>query len=270
MARKFKQSIDLQKNQLLQAALENRTSAPSNAILGQVYFNTTLGIACICIGVSPQQWTPMSAPSVSDPMWTPISRSYVSVSSFSFNGSATDALMVNRSLFMCNGKFGFIDSVTVEDGYVVLCHVISVSPLNEDDTGFSIAYTTKIDFFKNTISLPGVLEGDSKGQGGWVAAIPCPSVILSVDASLLVPSIFPPEEAVVTFNLTINDSEEGIFAEDPDFVAGNLLQNLIPTTKILASGDYIRMIVRLNKNYAESLQVGIYIVPLDIFRYEDT
>ena len=40
---KFLTSIDLQKNQLVRARVENLASDPASPVAGQVYFNTTTG-----------------------------------------------------------------------------------------------------------------------------------------------------------------------------------------------------------------------------------
>ena len=43
MSRKFLTNLDLGKNQLIQAAVENLASAPSSPVKGQLYFNSTGG-----------------------------------------------------------------------------------------------------------------------------------------------------------------------------------------------------------------------------------
>ena len=53
---KFLTNIDLMKNQLKQAVIENLSAAPANAKAGQVYFNTTTAKFCVCVDATEQKW----------------------------------------------------------------------------------------------------------------------------------------------------------------------------------------------------------------------
>jgi hypothetical protein len=53
---KFLTNIDLMKNQLKQAVIENLSAAPANAKAGQVYFNTTTEKFCVCVNATEQKW----------------------------------------------------------------------------------------------------------------------------------------------------------------------------------------------------------------------
>ena len=53
---KFLTNIDLMKNQLKQAVIENLSAAPANAKAGQVYFNTTTAKFCVCVNATEQKW----------------------------------------------------------------------------------------------------------------------------------------------------------------------------------------------------------------------
>lgn len=53
---KFLTNIDLMKNQLKQAVIENLSAAPANAKAGQVYFNTTTAKFCVCVNAAEQKW----------------------------------------------------------------------------------------------------------------------------------------------------------------------------------------------------------------------
>ena len=53
----FLNSINLNKNQLMQAAVENLSTAPSNPVEGQIYFHTTDKVIYIRIGAA---WKPIA------------------------------------------------------------------------------------------------------------------------------------------------------------------------------------------------------------------
>jgi hypothetical protein len=53
---KFLTNIDLMKNQLKNAVIQNLTAAPANAKAGQVYFNTTTAKFCVCVNADEQKW----------------------------------------------------------------------------------------------------------------------------------------------------------------------------------------------------------------------
>jgi hypothetical protein len=63
---KYESNLDINKKQLLKAALENLSSAPSSPVAGQVYFNTTDDTPYIWDGAA---WVAMAAgTSTRDPM----------------------------------------------------------------------------------------------------------------------------------------------------------------------------------------------------------
>jgi len=57
MARLFVTGIDLNKNELLNARIQNLSSAPSSPVAGQIYFNTTAGVLYFYSGT---EWVPAS------------------------------------------------------------------------------------------------------------------------------------------------------------------------------------------------------------------
>lgn len=60
MAIKYLNSINLSKNELQNAAIQNLAAAPSNPVLGQVYFNTVDNEIYVCVDTSGPVWESLS------------------------------------------------------------------------------------------------------------------------------------------------------------------------------------------------------------------
>ena len=59
MAKKFYTDINLKKNELQNAAIENLAAAPSDPVLGQLYFNTTDNEIYVCVDAAAPTWESM-------------------------------------------------------------------------------------------------------------------------------------------------------------------------------------------------------------------
>ena len=101
MARKFLTSIDLTRNELLNARIQNLASAPSNPVAGQVYFDTGLDVARVYDG---SQWIDMSAAAAGTVTSVSGSAPITSTGGTSPTIGITDATTVNRGAMSAADK----------------------------------------------------------------------------------------------------------------------------------------------------------------------
>ena len=265
MAKKFKSSIDLQKNQLLQAAFENRSSNPTNPVLGQVYYNSTGHCVMVCTGISPVLWAAITSGGVSYENWKPVSFAVTGDDTLDIDTGGDHHQEIMRSLIRCSGsKFGYISETGFrEDGstYIKVC---MSDPLDTNDTNFEVAFNIKVDQYATLMSVPGDLFPSNDIQGNWIGYVAVPSLILPIDVSLT----NLPEGVDVYCNVRINESTN-LFTTDINLHGDRFVQAARPDVNEIGRGDNLSVIVTdmAGISTATNLQVRVYVIPKTIIGY---
>lgn len=149
MAKKFLTNLDLSKNQLLNAAIQNLTTAPSNPVAGQLYYNTVENHMYFFDGTT---WIDFSG-DIQDVLGGS------GLSASTSNDEVTLDVNVDNSTIQVNGS----DNLEVKDGGITTAKINDLSTdlnTNSNTTALATAYAIKA-------YVDQVAGGLGNLEGGW-------------------------------------------------------------------------------------------------------
>lgn len=148
MAKKFLVNLDLAKNQILNAAIQNLPSAPSAPVAGQVYYNTLDNRIYFWDGIT---WVDMSG-DIRDVIGG------AGLSASTTSGVITLDINVDNETIELNG----LDQIIVKDGGITTAKIANLSTdltLNSQSNALATANAIK-QYVDATVGSIGNLEGD--------------------------------------------------------------------------------------------------------------
>jgi hypothetical protein len=163
MAKKFLVNLDLAKNQILNAAIQNLPSAPSSPVQGQIYYNTGDHRIYFWDGTA---WVDMSG-DIRDVVGG------AGLTASTSNGIVTLDINVDNSTIAFTG-----DNIQVKDGGIDIYKIANLStniPSNSSTSAIPTAYAVK-DYVDSTVAAIGNLEG------GWDIAFNATFPVLNAPA----------------------------------------------------------------------------------------
>lgn len=191
---------------------------------------------------------------------------YASTSTFTFTGTASEALMILQSLFTCEDsagttrRIGFVKSAS-ESGGTVTVTVVTDTVMAAGDINFKIAPNRKITDYKLSIFVPNETVADaSNPQGKWWL-IKDASYLISMD--IIVGTAAAGAGASCAVN--VYENATNLFTSAVDLTTNASAYDNVPTAdNSLAAGSIFTARVTAvggATNKAANLLVDAYIVP---------
>lgn len=216
-----------------------------------------------------------NAATVTPNIWQPITGSYASANTFSFSGTAKDALLVTKSLFQAvssNGATlyaGYIKSAG-ESGGTVTCTVVSVNALAAGAKNFYVAYNEKITGLENnyrfTNEVPGVISADASYYvGRFYMNVPDTMLIVSTQPDCMTAASGGSPDA--TYN--IYDNTTAVYNTAISMSTNATLADQVPATMYkVAPGHAItlRWLTSAGTVKCSDCSVKITYIPTSILR----
>lgn len=236
MAINYLNTVDLNKNQLNNAAIQNLTGDPATGVLGQIYYNTTDSVLKICVTAS-------TVGPVVAAVWISVGQIY----SFDISDGSTTDTISNGNTIQFNGQ----NAITVEinptplgPDYVRISHDnITKTPLTSTDapafggtfeaiasiTTNAQGHVTEVDTTTVTIPGSGTMTGEISMNSNKITGLLNPTSNQDAATKAYVDGLV---EGGLTFKDGFNSNTGGIDG------GGDLFGGTIPPRVAIEVGDF--------------------------------